>query len=160
MMDISSFALYQAIDDPGTGRGSLRNSVVQSACQYDVMFRVGDFQNGEQSIHRRDKKISNSSRKYCKFGFLGFRDFKIPVVIENQTLALFWNETSTGVMNFKDSLILIVEKILRAIILTGHTFEVIHQTRFTEFGGKLGNQQRPILEEIDMKARPVQSAKE
>ena len=92
--------------------------------------------------------------------FLDLETLKIPVVIENQTLALFWNETSTGVMNFKDSLIPIVEQILRAIILTGHTFEVIHQTRFTEFGGKLGNQQRPILEEIDMKARPVQSAKE
>ena len=37
------------------------------------------------------------------FRFLGFRDFKIPVVIENQSLVLFWNETSTGVMNFKDS---------------------------------------------------------
>ena len=37
------------------------------------------------------------------FRFLGFRDFKIPVVIENQSLVLFWNEASTDVMNFKDS---------------------------------------------------------
>ena len=36
------------------------------------------------------------------FRFLGFGDFKIPIVIENQTLVPFWNETSSGVMNFKD----------------------------------------------------------
>ena len=47
MRDISSIALYQVIDDPGMGRGYLRKSVVQSACQYDVMLRVSDFQNGE-----------------------------------------------------------------------------------------------------------------
>ena len=37
------------------------------------------------------------------FRFLGFVDLKIPIIIENQTLVLFWNETSSGVMNFKDS---------------------------------------------------------
>ena len=42
---------------PGGGGGvevSLRKSVVQSACQYDVMSRLSDFQNGEQSVYRRD----------------------------------------------------------------------------------------------------------
>ena len=34
---------------------------------------------------------------------LGFGDITIPFVIENQTLVLFWNETSSGVMNVKDS---------------------------------------------------------
>ena len=33
---------------------SPKKSVVQSACQYDVTSRVSDFQNGEQSVHRRD----------------------------------------------------------------------------------------------------------
>ena len=36
------------------GGVSLRKSVVQSAWQYDVTSRVSDFQNGEQSVHRRD----------------------------------------------------------------------------------------------------------
>ena len=34
------------------------------------------------------------------FRFLGSRDFKIAIVIEKQTLVLFWNETSSGVVNF------------------------------------------------------------
>ena len=38
----------------GGGKVSPRKSVVQSACQYDVTTRVSDFQNGEQSVHRRD----------------------------------------------------------------------------------------------------------
>ena len=38
----------------GGGKVSPRKSVVQSACQYDVTSRVSDFQNGEQSVHRRD----------------------------------------------------------------------------------------------------------
>ena len=41
-----------------------------------------------------------------QFRFLGFGDFKIPIVIENQTLVPFLNETSSGVMNFKDSFLL------------------------------------------------------
>ena len=36
------------------GGGSPRKTVVQSACQYDVTSLVSDFQNGEQSVHRRD----------------------------------------------------------------------------------------------------------
>ena len=37
------------------GKVSLRKSLVQSARQYDVMSRVRDFQNGEQSVHRGDR---------------------------------------------------------------------------------------------------------
>ena len=33
---------------------SPRKSVLQSAFQYEVTSRVSDFQNGEQSVHRRD----------------------------------------------------------------------------------------------------------
>ena len=39
----------------GGGGGCPRKSVAQSARQYDVTSRVGDFQNGEQSVHRRDR---------------------------------------------------------------------------------------------------------
>ena len=38
----------------GGGEVSPRKSVVQSVCQYDVTSRISDFQNGEQSVHRRD----------------------------------------------------------------------------------------------------------
>ena len=38
----------------GKGEVSSRKSVVQSACQYDVTTRVSNFQNGEQSIDRRN----------------------------------------------------------------------------------------------------------
>ena len=34
------------------------------------------------------------------FRFLGFGDFKVSIVIENYTKVLFWNEMSSGVMNF------------------------------------------------------------
>ena len=40
------------IQGAGEGKVSLRKSVVQSACQYGVTSRVGDFQNGEKSVHR------------------------------------------------------------------------------------------------------------
>ena len=33
------------------------------------------------------------------FRLLGFGNITIPFVIENQTLVLFWNETSSGVTN-------------------------------------------------------------
>ena len=38
------------------GGGGVSEEIVQVqfACQYDVTSRVGDFQNGEQSVHRRD----------------------------------------------------------------------------------------------------------
>ena len=40
----------------GGGGGGVSKEIVQVqfACQYDVTSRVGDFQNGEQSVHRRD----------------------------------------------------------------------------------------------------------
>ena len=38
----------------GRGEMSPRKSVVQSACQYEVTSCVSNFQNGEQSVHRRD----------------------------------------------------------------------------------------------------------
>ena len=45
---------YQKGGEGGGVEVSLRKSVVQSACQYDVTSRVSDFQNGEQSVYRRD----------------------------------------------------------------------------------------------------------
>ena len=45
------------------GKVSPRKSVVQFACQYDVTFRVSNFQNGEQSVHRRDEEIWILSRR-------------------------------------------------------------------------------------------------
>ena len=38
--------------------------------------------------------------KEILFRFRGSGDFKIAIVLEKQTLVLFWNETSSGVMNF------------------------------------------------------------
>ena len=89
----------------GGGKGAMtsrRKSVVQSACQCDVTSRVGDFQSGEQSVHRRDGYKFRIITAIL-FRFLGSGDFRIPIVIEKQTLVLFWNETSSGVMNFKIS---------------------------------------------------------
>ena len=48
-----SFDLLELCLDQG-GKVSPRKSVVHSACQYDVTSRVSDFQNGKQSVHRRD----------------------------------------------------------------------------------------------------------
>ena len=36
------------------GERCLQENLLQSTCQYDVTSRVSDFQNGEQSVHRRD----------------------------------------------------------------------------------------------------------
>ena len=78
---VSLANLHKRPEQGGGGGGtlSLRETVVQSACQYDVTSRVSDFQNGEQSVHRRD------GRKYDEilFRFLGFGYFKVPFVIEN-----------------------------------------------------------------------------
>ena len=52
-------------------------------------------------------------REIC---ILGFGDMMIPIVIENQTSVLFWNERSSGVKNFKDSF-LSFSKISEHIIL-------------------------------------------
>ena len=81
------------------GMVSPRKSVVQFACQYDVTSRVRDFQNAEQSVHRRDGYKFRIITAIL-FRFLGSGDFRIPIVIEKQTLVLFWNETSSGVINF------------------------------------------------------------
>ena len=37
------------------------------------------------------------------FRFLGFGDSKVSIVIENKIYVRFWNDMSSGVMNFKDS---------------------------------------------------------
>ena len=48
------------------GGGGKGESVVQSACQYDVTFRVSNFENGEESVHQEERiKISILSRRYC-----------------------------------------------------------------------------------------------
>ena len=69
---------------PGKGGGGVspRKSVVQSACLYDVRSLVNDFQNGEQSVHRRDEKNFDFITEML-FRCLGFKDFKICTVIEN-----------------------------------------------------------------------------
>ena len=51
---------------------------------------------------KRRIKISNLSRQYCS-DFLDLEILRALSVIEKQTLVLFWNETSSGVMNFKIS---------------------------------------------------------
>ena len=60
----------------GGGEVSPRKSVVQSAGQYDVTSRVSNFQNGEQSVHRRDGYKSILSRKYCS-DFLGLKILRL-----------------------------------------------------------------------------------
>ena len=50
---LDSECLTTCILGPG-GKVSPRKSMVQSACQHDVTSRVSNFQNGEQSVHRRD----------------------------------------------------------------------------------------------------------
>ena len=51
-------------------------------------------------IEEKDKNFEFI--KEILFRCLASEDFKIAIVIENQTLVLFCNETSSGVMNFKD----------------------------------------------------------
>ena len=58
-IDLTRTKIFVTVIEPlhrrgGKGEVSSRKSVVQSACQYDVTTRVSDFQNGEQSVHRRD----------------------------------------------------------------------------------------------------------
>ena len=60
--------------------------------------------------------------------FLGSGNFKIPIVIEKQTLVLFWDETSSGYLVFLGFLS-VVEQFLRAITLTSHTFEGQYKAR-------------------------------
>ena len=83
---------------------SPRKSVVQSPCQHDVTSRVGDFKMANKVfIEEKDQNFEFITA--ILFRFLESGDFKIPIVIEKQTLALFWNETSSGVMNFKISVL-------------------------------------------------------
>ena len=44
----------QSLTSPGGG-GGVSKEICQSACQYDVTSRVSNFENGEQSVHRRDR---------------------------------------------------------------------------------------------------------
>ena len=67
----------------GGGKMSPRKSVVQSARQYDVTSRVGNFQNGEQSVHRTETDKNFDFITEILFRFLGFGDFKVSIVIEN-----------------------------------------------------------------------------
>ena len=64
------------------GEVSPRKSVAQSACQYDVTSRVNDFQKASKVfIEETDKKFEFITE--ILFQFLGFGDFKVPIVIEN-----------------------------------------------------------------------------
>ena len=51
-------------------------------------------------IEETDTKKNYEFITAILFRFLGSGDFKISIVIEKQTLVHFWNETSSGVMNF------------------------------------------------------------
>ena len=52
---ISRLTVFHTGREGGGGEVSPRKSVVQSPCQFDVTSRVSDFQNGEQSVHLRDR---------------------------------------------------------------------------------------------------------
>ena len=57
------------------------------------------------------------------FRFFGSEDLRALSVIEKQTLVLFWNETSSGVMNFKISFYRLANFTgNRSDRPTGHTF--------------------------------------
>ena len=61
---------------------SPRKSEVQSACQYDVMSRVSDFQMASKVfIEKTDKNFDLI--KEMLFRFLRFGGFKVSIVIEN-----------------------------------------------------------------------------
>ena len=64
---------------------SPRKSVVESACQYDVTSRVSiTFKMAsEVFIEETDKNFDFVTE--ILFRFLGFGDFKVSVVIENET---------------------------------------------------------------------------
>ena len=66
------------------GMVSPRESVVQSACQYDVTSRVGEFQMANKVfIEEMDENFEFITAML--FQFLGSRHFKIAIVIERQT---------------------------------------------------------------------------
>ena len=57
--------------------------MVQSACQYDVTFRVSYFENGEESVHQEETDKNFDFITEILLHFLGFGDFKVSIVIEN-----------------------------------------------------------------------------
>ena len=57
--------------------------MVQSACQYDVTFRVSNFENGEESVHQEETDKNFDFITEILLHFLGFGDFKVSIVIEN-----------------------------------------------------------------------------
>ena len=82
---------------------------------------------------------------------------------------------SSGVMNFKDSLKLVElyhefkytfeENLLKGVFQSyfalfrvqwADSMQIIDRTGFAEFGGELGDQQKPKLERKDMKLGPFQ----
>ena len=66
-------------------------------------------------------RLASGTFKMASKVFIEETDKNVEFITEilqyGNTLVLFWNETSSGVLNFKYSLL------LRAIIPTGHTFE-------------------------------------
>ena len=67
----------------GGGGGGEGESVVQSACQYDVTFRISNFENGEESVHQEETDKNFDFITEILLHFLGFGDFKVSIVIEN-----------------------------------------------------------------------------
>ena len=66
---------------PGSGGGGVSKEIcVQSACQYEVTSRVSDFQS-KVFIEETEKNLDFLTE--ILFRFLGFGDFKVPIVIEN-----------------------------------------------------------------------------
>ena len=67
---------------PGGGGVSKEICVVQSACQYDVTSCVSTFKMARKVfIEETDKNFVSITETL--FRFLGFGDFKVPIVIEN-----------------------------------------------------------------------------
>lgn len=54
-------------------------------------------------VEETDKKIEFLLDILYRFHRFG--NVKMPIVRENQGLVLFWDETSSGIMNFKDALL-------------------------------------------------------
>ena len=66
---------------PGSGGGGISKEICgQSACQYDVTSRVSDFQS-KVFIEETEKNLDFITE--ILFRFLGFGDFKVPIVREH-----------------------------------------------------------------------------
>ena len=70
--------------------------VSMTSCLASVTFKMAN----KVFIEVTDTKKNFEFIMTILFRFLGCGDFKISIVIEKQTLVLFWNETSSGIMNF------------------------------------------------------------